>query len=422
VTPAVGSESRRPLVAIAHGESSVSAMKVAEAAEPVCDLVWLVDSRELTEPLMLRFLRKLGTTIDTAEMSEDDAAEALRACRPDGIIAFAEYLIPTASAMASRLGLEYHDAAVTRRLVDKFEQRQALQNGGLPVPRFVAVPPHPTPDDVEKLAAAVSFPAVLKPRRGAGSRDTVLVDDAEQLRVVLCEASTGADEPMIVEEFLVGESTSTGPDFADYLSVESVVSAGTISHVAVTGRFPPAEPFRETGLFIPSDIDQCLTQNVLDVATKAISALEIRIGFLHTEIKLTPSGPKVIEVNGRLGGSVPEMAALALGINLFELSLRVALGEHVVFHSLPPTSGVGYLLSPHSPQWARKVVSVDGLDRLGDYSGVKTLFLNRKPGDDIDWRKGSHEYVFSVIGAAPDHAGLLAVKKFVDEEVTVTYA
>jgi hypothetical protein len=30
--------------------------------------------------------------------------------------------------------------------------------------------------------------------------------------------------------------------------------------------------------------------------------------------------------------------------------------------------------------------------------------------------------VFSVIGAARDHAGLLAVKKFVDEEVTVTYA
>ena len=35
VTPAVGSEGRRPLLAIAHGESSVSAMKVAEAAEPV---------------------------------------------------------------------------------------------------------------------------------------------------------------------------------------------------------------------------------------------------------------------------------------------------------------------------------------------------------------------------------------------------
>ena len=181
---------------------------------------------------------------------------------------------------------------------------------------------------------------MVKPRRGAGSRDTVLIGDADELRALLDDQSmstSGHDEPMIVEEYLVGLPTATGPHFADYLSVESVVSRGVISHLAVTGRFPPAEPFRETGLFIPSDIDLCLTQEVLEVATKAISALEIGIGFLHTEIKLTPSGPKVIEVNGRLGGSVPEMAALALGMNLFELALRVALGERVVFHDLPPT-------------------------------------------------------------------------------------
>ena len=158
MTQGSASSERRPRLAIAHGESSVSAMKVAEAAEPVCDLIWLVDSRELTEPLMLRFLRKLGTTIDTAGMSEDEAADALRACRPDGIIAFAEYLIPTASAMASRLGLEYHDSVVTRRLVDKFEQRQALQDGGLPVPRFVVVPPHPTPEDVESVGCRGELP------------------------------------------------------------------------------------------------------------------------------------------------------------------------------------------------------------------------------------------------------------------------
>jgi biotin carboxylase len=227
---------------------------------------------------------------------------------------------------------------------------------------------------------------------------------------------------MIVEEFLVGSPTATGPSFADYLSVESVVSAGTLSHIAVTGRFPPAEPFRETGLFIPSDLSSFETQAVLDVATKAIEALDIRIGFLHTEIKLTPSGPQIIEVNGRLGGSVPDMATLALGLNLFQMSLRVALGERIVFDSLPATNGVGYLFSPHSPQWARRVVSVDGLDELGRYPGVKSVFLNRKPGDDIDWRKGSHEYVFSVIGAAPDHQGLLAAKKYIDEEVVVTYA
>jgi hypothetical protein len=416
---------RRPVVAVAHGERSLSAMKVAEAAASVCDLVWIVDSTEFVEPQMVRLLRKLGTTVDTAGMSDDDAADALRLCRPDGIVAYAEHMIPTASALASRLGLDYHDADVTGRLVDKFTQRQALRDGGLPVPRFFVLPPSPTRDDVEVVATGVDFPVVVKPRRGFASRDTMLVNDAQQLQELLVGNSTlisTQGEPMIVEEYLAGASPPLSPHFADYVSVESVVSGGQTSHVAVTGRFPPDEPFRESGLFIPSDLTPSQVEDVLDVATRAISALGIRIGFLHTEIKLTPRGPQVIEVNGRLGGSVPEMTSIAAGIDLIELSLRVALGEKIGFETLAPTDRVGYLFSPHSPQWARRIVSIEGLDRLSEYPGVQFVFLNRKPGDEIDWRKGSHEYVFLVIGGAPDHQGLLAARRFVYEQVRVTYA
>ena len=128
---------------------------------------------------------------------------------------------------------------------------------------------------------------------------------------------------------------------------------------------------------------------------------------LHIEIKLTPDGPRVIEVNGRLGGGIPEMVALAADIDLFEVSLRVALGEHLVFDDLVRTDRVAYILSPQPPQWARQVVSVEGLDQLGEYPGVETITLNRQPGDDIDWRQGNFEFVFSVLGAAPDPQGVL---------------
>ena len=45
-----------------------------------------------------------------------------------------------------------------------------------------------------------------------------------------------------------------GP-YAAYVSVESVAAAGVISHLALTGRFPLAENFRETGFFIPAALD-----------------------------------------------------------------------------------------------------------------------------------------------------------------------
>ena len=187
----------RPLLAIVYGEGSVSAMKLRESAAPVCDLVWVVDSSEVTDPMLIRLLRKLGTTLDIAGMSEDEAAEALRPLRPDGIIAYADKQMPTASALAQRLALDYHDTAVTERLTDKVTQRAALHAGGLPVPRSVVVPPSPTPGDIESLAAGVGFPLVLKPRHGAASRDTVLVNDAAQLAKALAQAPAPATDAMV---------------------------------------------------------------------------------------------------------------------------------------------------------------------------------------------------------------------------------
>ena len=415
-------KSNRPVLAIVHGEDSVSPMVLAEHAASICDLVWVVDSNEINDASTIRLLRKLGTTVDIAAMSDDESADALRQCQPDGIIAYADPLIATASALAGRLGLEYHDSATVERLTDKPTQRQALRDGGLPVPRFLVVPPSPTPDDVDAVVAGMDFPVVLKPRRGTASRDTVLVRDASQLRMLLADQGTSPEPSTVVEEYLHGASQPPSPNFADYVTVESIVAAGQISHLAVAGRFPQAEPFRESGFFIPSDFSRSDTGDVLDVATTAILTLGIRTGFVNTEIKMTSSGPRVIEVNGRLGGSAPAIMAQAADIDLFEISQRVALGEHIVFNDLVPTDRVGYLFYVQAPQWASRVMSVEGLDRLGALPGVDSIFLNRQPGDNVDWHRGTQDYVFSLLGTTPDHKGVLDLKRFVDEAVTITYA
>ena len=415
--------SARPVLAIVYGDGSVSAMKLSEPASALCDLVWVVDSNTLHNAAIIRLLRKLGTTLDIAGMSDDEAAAALRPLKPDGIVGYADTHMAMASVLASRLGLDYHDRAVTERLVDKLTQRRALRDGGLPVPRCLDVPPSPTAGDVAALAAGVAFPVVLKPRRGAASRDTVLVSDATQLgRLVAQPPSAGDDSSMVVEEYMVGASPPPSAHFADYVSVESVVVDGNINHVAVTGRLPQVEPFRETGLVIPSDFAPSLVEATLDVATQAISSLGVRTGCLHTEIKLTTTGLRVIEVNGRLGGFVPEVLALAApGVDLYEISQRVALGEQLTFADPVATDRIGYVVVGQPPLWAHRVAGVEGLDRLAEFPGVSSVFLSRQPGDEVDWRKGSHEYVFSVLGAACNYEGVLAVQQFIDEEVTVTY-
>ena len=249
-------ERRRRLLAIVYGEGSASAMSLSGAAVSVCDIAWVVDSTEMTDTKMLRLVRKLGHTVDLAGLSDEEAVDAVRALQPDGIVAYADAQIARASELGEALGLEYFDRKVADRLLDKVVQRRALAEAGLPVPRCVEVPPHPSPDDVEALAAGVEFPVVLKPRHGAASRDTHLAEDAAQLGDLLAALPAAGPEPdMVIEEYMAAAPNPPSDYFGDYVSVESVVSHGHISHLAVTGRLPSAPPFRETGLIIPTDYE-----------------------------------------------------------------------------------------------------------------------------------------------------------------------
>ena len=68
-------------------------------------------------------------------------------------------------------------------------------------------------------------------------------------------------------------------------------------------------------------------------------------GGSHTEVKLTPDGPRVIEVNGRLGGGIPEMLFQASGESIMRLSMRIALGERIVLGDPVPCSRIGWRFS-----------------------------------------------------------------------------
>jgi biotin carboxylase len=410
----------RLTLAVVYGDSSAPAMSLSAAASSLCDIVWVIDSTALRDGSMLRLLRKLGTMVDIAGLSEDEAAAALKPMHPDGIVAYADDQIATASGLGTILGLDYYTPTVAARLLDKVVQRRALEDAGLPVPRCVVVPPHASFDDDDTLTG-VSFPVVLKPRHGAASRETHLARDAAQLGELLAQLPE-READMVVEEFLADPPTHPSPYFGDYVSVESVVAGGRVSHLAVTGRLPGAKPFRETGLIIPSDFEPALVESILAVATDAIVALEVRTGCLHTEIKVTDAGPRVIEVNGRIGGFVAPVLALASpGVDFFEISLRSALGEDVVFPDLVPTPHVGYVTVGQPPIGARRVVSVTGLDKVAAYRGVDSVSLNRSPGAEVDWRLGSHEYVYAVLGNAADHDGVRALQQFVEDEVHVVY-
>jgi carbamoylphosphate synthase large subunit len=70
-----------------------------------------------------------------------------------------------------------------------------------------------------------------------------------------------------------------------------------MTHFAITGKYPLLPPFRERGDFWPAWLTDDERDREGPLTSEALRALGITTGVAHTEIKLTPDGPRIIEVN-----------------------------------------------------------------------------------------------------------------------------
>ena len=412
----------RPLVAVAYGPRCVPVMQLTEAAADICELLWMIDGslpemREMTE-----LLHRFGPVVNIAGLSVDQILEELSPpYRPDAIVTYLDANMATIAMVAEALNLPFHSPAASVALTDKAEQRRVLKAAGLETPSCVVIGQESSEAEVEALVSSVEWPAVLKPRSAQGSRYTFFVDDEAHLAKYLGTLGPGRPD-MVLESYLDDDPSRAADTYADYVSAESVVAQGVISHVAVTGRFPLAENFRETGFFIPADLSEVDETAVLALATRAIEALGVTTGCLHTEIKFTAEGPRIIEVNGRVGGGVPEMLNRAAGVALVELTLRVALGEAVNLEGPVATERIGYRFFLQPPAVSATVTSIDGVDLVSEFPGVDTITVHQGPGADLDWKDGSRNHIMAGVGSARDYEQLQRVNRLLNDEVTVTYA
>ena len=411
--------SELPTLAYVYPPRSFATMSLVEAATGRCHLLWIIDSSDPDVASMARLLKRFGTCIDVAGLDLDGAVAAITPFQPDALLTLADDCLVFGAELADRLGLAFTTPDVGRRLTDKHAQRAALASAGLEVPRQWLISPS-EPSIFEEILRDARFPAVLKPRRGEGSRDTMPISTFEELTSLWrSEGFADSDRDFVFEEYIPdSEEPLGGRDFAGYVSVESVVSHGVVSHLAINGRMPPAFPFRETGFFIPADLDEALSKRVLALAASAAHALGVIQGCLHTEIKLTPTGPVVIEVNGRIGGGVPEMLMAATGINLLAIAFDVALGVNVVL-PFPTPERLAYLFYVQAPAQMSCILAVEGLAELREESGVEEIILNRGPGADVSWRHGNHGHVVSVLGTTANHDGLRRINTLISQLIRI---
>ncbi|MFI7602459.1 acetyl-CoA carboxylase biotin carboxylase subunit family protein [Actinoplanes sp. NPDC049681] len=387
---------------VAYFESAGSAnlADLLDVAHGWCELVVVNAGDRPWGPGDVAALSGLARHVDGSGLDPAGLAVALGGHGVTGLITFGDDLLPLVAEVAQLLGLPYHEPATAEALLRKDVQRRRLAEAGVETLRCA------TFDDAASLAAAVAhvgFPAVLKPVVGNASTHVTPVDDLDALHAALRVAEADLTMPAMtgaafgfdagyawqLEERLLDGVHPAGEWLGDYVSVESVaLGAGKYRHFAVTDRLPLTWPFRETGLLTPTQLPADLLERVLAVAEAALTTLGVAHGLTHTEIKLTPDGPRIIEVNGRLGGFVTNLLGRVGGPDPVRLALRAAVGE-LADEQLPTPAGYALAMLVQPPPAATRLERLADLAALRAVDGVWRVDTRVAPGEAVDYRTGT---------------------------------
>jgi len=416
-TPEEGS---LPKLVYVYDPLSFAPLSITQAAAEVCRFVWVVDSSKPNAALTARLLRKFGPVIDSSDGDLERVAAEAREHQPDGVLSMHDADLLWTAELAELLQLPFHSRETALKLTDKRAQRAALASAGLAVPMVRVIAADVDAATVADIAETFTYPAVLKPRFGQASRNTLPISSGVELKATLEELRGQPDwlaEDYVLEGFVPDATTEVGGrGFAGFVSVESVVENGRVEHASISSRTPFRWPFRETGYCTPTALSPEHEAEVLRVAGEAARALGVTVGCLHTEIKLTDDGPVVIEVNGRPGGGMSEMLERASGFSILRTALRLAVGDPVGLQGPVACSRIGYLLYVFPETDVDCIDSVEGLQELRKVEGVDEIVLVRGPGQRIDWREGSEAHVFHLTGTTRDFDEL---RRLIDATVSL---
>jgi biotin carboxylase len=244
--------------------------------------------------------------------------------RADGVLTFWEDSVCAAARVAAALGLPGNPPDAVDAARSKVRTRELSARLGLPTPKAQRVR---SLDELFAAAAGIGFPAVVKPEFGASAVGCVRIDDFESLpgvyklvRAVVTPEQDGmfrAGSDLLLEQYLDGVE----------FDIDLVMQDGECVFSSVSQNWPTAEPsFQETGLHLPPDHNKKAVRGLVELSVRTVQAFGFHRGVLQVEGKCTGQGPRVIEVNARMGGTrIHQMVEAVWGVDLIEAQLRSSL-------------------------------------------------------------------------------------------------
>jgi biotin carboxylase len=261
-------------------------------------------------------------TLDAKKMI--DAARHLpNGIKIDGVLCWDEIRIVYAAELTQALGLPSGDPKTIGRCRDKHQTRTILAAAGVPQAESKLVSSF---EEANEAAQKIGYPVIVKPRALGASYGVSLVSEAAQLKAAFEHARDSTEEGVpcyenrvLVEEYMQGPEVSIDTAWVNGKMYPMFLAR------KITGFFPH---FEEVGHVLQSSDPLLKDPQFLAVIEQAHQTVGFQNGITHTELRLTRSGPKIVEINARLGGDmIPYIGWFASGINPGQVAVAVACGR-----------------------------------------------------------------------------------------------
>ncbi|WP_434632540.1 ATP-grasp domain-containing protein [Chromobacterium sp. CV08] len=309
----------------------------------------------------------------------------------DALLTFAEIRTQVAARLCRALGLRGSNPDAVAIAQDKFRFRQTLLEKGADTVKCERLD---TIGDLPARQDKLNFPCFLKPLQGHSS-----------IGAVICRER--ADIGRIVEELAGIREDWISPAFVaeDYLdghlvSVEILTTAAGQHQVVGVADRDVIKDSIEIGASFPwHDADR---DAAAAMACAALDAIGYDFGASHVEIIMTDSGPHLVEVNTRVGGSGHSiMLDLSTARSIVGDYVDLCLGtleQRQPLYRFKQGAAWKCFVSPQTGV----IRSMPSTEDIKLRAGVQEVWLHHEVGDELQELNSNYSWIVQVMCTGKD--------------------
>ncbi len=270
--------------------------------------------------------------------------------------------------LAQEKGYIFNSPEIIEQSLNKYQMKKVLGENNVPVAKYKYF------KNKSKLSKKsiedFNYPLIIKPVDAHSSRGVFRIEKFTDIsKFIDITVSFSKQGDFLIEEFIEGKE----------YSIEAVTFNKKTTIVQFTEKIiTPFPEVVEMGHIQPAELTEEHKKAIAQVVGNAIDSLNLDNTVTHTEIKLSPNGPVVIEVGPRMGGDFISsyLTKNSCGVDLDKATILMSVG---IEPELKQTDKNFTFVKYFSLPVGTKIVSIGNFKKLEENDDVvfTHFFLNK---------------------------------------------